>query len=121
MLIPYIILGPPYPGPPPRAPHLAIDNTRIHPSDLDVIYKKPFETNEITHSNKGIDDPSSLDTTTEAIQINSGDNKESGTIKKSSGVNQPQHPTIIVVQQPPIQSYMQNPMYGNGYQVFYRY
>ena len=96
-----------------------MDNTRIHPTDLDIIYQKPLKTNEITNSNKGPEDPSSLDTTTKTSQINSNDNEESGTIKQSSGVNQQQPPTIIVVQQTPPQSYMQNPLYGNAYQVFY--
>ena len=121
VLIRCFILGPPYPGPPPRAPHLPIDNTRIHPSDLDMIYKKPFATNEYTNSNKFHKDPSSFDATTEASHINSNDNEESGTVTQSSDVNQQQPPTIIVVQQPPLQSYMQNPLYGNGYQVFCLY
>ena len=114
-----MILGPPYPGPPPRAPHLPLDNTRIHPSYHDIVYKKPFETNEIKDGNIELEGTSSIGgTTTTTTESNQNkDNDESGTIKQSSGVN-PQPPTIIVVQQPHPQTYLQSQLYGNGYQVF---
>ena len=48
------VLGPPYPGPPPRAPHLPLDNTKVHPSDINMVYKKPNAVNENT--NPGVRD-----------------------------------------------------------------
>ena len=115
----FIFLGPPYPGPPPRAPHLPIDNTRIHPSDLDVIYKKPPNSYEMPEIDDVVDSqlPFAYEATTDAKEesekINKNDNNEDQ--KQKPSTNQQQPPTIIVVQQP--QPYMPNPYYGNGYQV----
>ena len=33
--------GPPYPGPPPRAPNLPLDPTRIHPSEPEPVFQRP--------------------------------------------------------------------------------
>ncbi len=33
--------GPPYPGPPPRAPNLPLDPTRIHPSEPEPVFRRP--------------------------------------------------------------------------------
>ena len=113
------VTGPPYPGPPPRAPHLPLDNTKVHPSDLNIVYKKPFAPNENT--NNGVQDsqvPFSQDYSTERADINVNTNTEVDTQKPTTIVSQ-QPPTIIVVQQPAPQPYMPNPYYGNGYQPGY--
>ena len=51
--------GPPYPGPPPLAPHKPLDTTRIHPSTLDPVYEPApqsmYEKQEPTTKEK--DDP----------------------------------------------------------------
>ena len=111
------VLGPPYPGPPPRAPHLPLDNTKVHPSDLNIVYKKPNAANENT--NAGVHDsqlPFVQDYSTGRNDLNLNPNVEVATQKSATIVSQ-QPPTIIVVQQPAPQSYMPNPYYGNGYQV----
>ena len=111
------MIGPPYPGPPPRAPHLPMDTTRVHPSDQHIIYQKPPKSSEFTNRFEDSQLPFSYDTTAESIEINSDDNKEPEVAKPTNVVNQ-LPPTIIVLQQPAPQSYMPNPYYGNGYQVF---
>ena len=111
------LLGPPYPGPPPRAPHLPMDTTRVHPSDQDVIYQKPPESYEFSNSLEDSQLPFSYDVTTESVEVNSNANKDSELANPSKNAINQQPPTIIVVQQPAPQSYMPNPYYGNQYQV----
>ena len=103
----FFITGPPYPGPPPRAPHLPLDNTKVHPSDMNMIYKDPLTKTEIPNS--GIYD-SSLPFSTERSDTNPNTNTEVETERPTTIVSQ-QPPTIIVVQQPA----PQYPYYGNGY------
>ena len=113
------IAGPPYPGPPPRAPHLPLDNTKVHPSDLNIVYKSPFATNG--NAKDGVQDsqmPCSQDYSTERADINVNTKTEVDTQRPTTIVSQ-QPPTIIVVQQPAPQPYMPNPYYGNGYQPGY--
>ena len=111
------VLGPPYPGPPPRAPHLPLDNTKVHPSDINMVYKKPNAVNENTNS--GVRDsqlPFAQDYPTDRNDLNLNTHHDKSTPKPATIVSQ-QPPTIIVVQQPAPQPYMPNPYYGNGYQV----
>ena len=115
----FSIAGPPYPGPPPRAPHLPLDNTKVHPSDLNIVYKSPYAENGNTKD--GVQDsqmPFSQDYSTERADVNINTNTEVDTQRPTTIVSQ-QPPTIIVVQQPAPQPYMPSPYYGNGYQPGY--
>lgn len=53
--------GPPYPGPPPLAPHKPLDTTRIHPSTLDPVYalapESMYEQQQQQESTTKKDDP----------------------------------------------------------------
>ena len=78
--------GPPYPGPAPRAPNKPLDQTRIHPSIHEEVYKLP---------------PKEFESGEEEI-IDHEDEEDEDKDKDRSV----QSPTVIVVQQPAYNPYL---------------
>ena len=90
--------GPPYPGPPPRAPNKPLDQTRIHPSSHKEVFKPaPSE-------------PSGVEEKDEKPKKSKDDEEKD---EKDDKKDSAQQPTIIVVQQPAVQYPPLNLMRGS--------
>ena len=90
--------GPPYPGPPPRAPNKPLDQTRIHPSNNIEVYEAP---------------PTSMTDEMEAYLPDAGPTLSSPPSDTTTLTTTQKQPTVIVVQQPSYPYHPMNLLAGN--------